>query len=707
MDQANLLHQVTCCIHGSLDQSDIQHALVQQLCCALEGDYAGLLMYDPGMQTVTIAAAYARTQSLSQEASDVPVGLALHLSLESEYGSLPKNRDPWVVRDVETAHISEAERLLLQTARTHSLLMVPIVWQGMWMGTAYVGQTDACRLWAANEISLAKLIAEQAAIALHNAQHYADAQRRAQREQVLNCIAQRIRTSLDIDTTINTALKELLTLTQADALIFATPSKRHSTVFTLSHRVDRSSNASHSLMLRSVRHEAISQFWQEADTDADAELDLETFGDRFLAGLDAQSVMAIANTQSSEITAKGRAHFQQHQIGAWLSASVWYQDRLFGHLIAVRPQPHRWSADECAALDEVANQLAIAISHRRLYAATQRQAERSHRQSKRLAQTLRQLYATQSQLIQTEKMSSLGQMVAGIAHEINNPINFIQGNIPYIARYIDDLISLVTLYQTHFPEVPDAIADLATSIELDFVKADLPKILNSMRAGASRVSDIVSTLRNFSRLNEAERKSVDLHEGIESALLLLKHRLKPHIKVTRHYSELPLIDSYPGQLNQALMNILNNAIDAVNDSHYSASGGSNSSGTSNSSTNSSSINSNDGTAKSSTSQITISTRVLPKTEDFNRRVQVRIRDTGNGIDPAHHSKIFDPFFTTKPVGTGTGLGLSISYRIIVEKHGGRLWFEPADGGGTEFVIELPVHQSYQPSWADPYLSNLV
>jgi signal transduction histidine kinase len=279
-----------------------------------------------------------------------------------------------------------------------------------------------------------------------------------------------------------------------------------------------------------------------------------------------------------------------------------------------------------------------------------------------LETTLTQLQTTQSQLVQTEKMSSLGQMVAGIAHEVNNPINFIHGNLSHVNRYTDDLLGLVALYQAHYPQ---PIADIEAAIEeidLDFLRQDFPQVISSMRMGTGRVKDIVLSLRNFSRLDEAASKAVNLHEGIDSTLLILQHRLKSlacPIVVTKDYGDLPLVDCHAGQINQVLMNILANALDAIAD-HLAA-------------------------QPDYQPEITIRTALVG-----DDRVSIAIRDNGPGIPESVQQRLFDPFFTTKDVGKGTGLGLSISYQIVVDRHLGKLECRSDVGEGTEFWIELPI-----------------
>lgn len=277
-------------------------------------------------------------------------------------------------------------------------------------------------------------------------------------------------------------------------------------------------------------------------------------------------------------------------------------------------------------------------------------------------------------------MSSLGQLVAGIAHEINNPVNFIHGNITHASNYAQDLLHLVELYQQHYPQPVAEIAEEIEAIDLEFLCQDLPKLLASMKIGTDRIRQIVLSLRNFSRLDEAEMKAVDIHEGIDSTLLLLQHRLKakpdhPEIQVIKEYSNLPLVDCYPGQLNQVFMNLLANAIDALEEGRLRGQGGQ------------TSISAFFPDQQSQTPTIRI------RTEIKDDVVLVCIADNGIGMTEDVRQKIFDPFFTTKPVGKGTGMGLSISYKIIVEKHQGKIKCISAPGQGTEFIVAIPQQQS--------------
>ncbi len=284
--------------------------------------------------------------------------------------------------------------------------------------------------------------------------------------------------------------------------------------------------------------------------------------------------------------------------------------------------------------------------------------ERVEQRTEELTAALHELKHTQTQLIQTEKMSSLGQMVAGVAHEINNPVNFIHGNLEYANEYIINLLNLLRLYQQEYPQPTEAIAEEIAEIELDFLREDLLKLLESMKIGSERIRQIVLSLRNFSRLDEAQMKLVDIHEGIDNTLLILNSRLKHGIEVIKNYGELPEIECYPAQLNQVFMNILVNAIDALEESV-------------------------DNSHKSKIPQILIQTQKLDSSQ-----IMVRICDNGPGISPAIQSKLFDPFFTTKAPGKGTGIGLAICYQIV-EKHGGKIEVISSLGAGAEFAIALP------------------
>ncbi|MEG4234753.1 ATP-binding protein [Microcoleus sp. Pol11C3] len=322
------------------------------------------------------------------------------------------------------------------------------------------------------------------------------------------------------------------------------------------------------------------------------------------------------------------------------------------------------------------------------------QAQLRH-QAQQLELALLELQRTQTQLIQTEKMSSLGQLVAGVAHEINNPIGFIYSNLHHAKEYTQALRRMLDIYRQHCPEPIAAIEAEAEKIELDYLLEDLPKVLNSMQQGAERVRDIVLSLRNFCRLDEAQMKQVNIHDGINNTIMLLQSQLKGKpgqeaIAIHKEYSDLPLVQCYPGQLNQVFMNILVNAIYALVESNQHQNADKKSHKKSSCEQKQPCTNS-----QSSPSN---STRLIPairiRTELIEtKKVRIKISDNGPGMTEDVRKRLFDPFFTTKPVGQGTGLGLSISYEIVVNQHGGELKCFSEPGKGTEFAIEIPLQQS--------------
>ncbi len=398
-------------------------------------------------------------------------------------------------------------------------------------------------------------------------------------------------------------------------------------------------------------------------------------------------LQAISSLQNNIITANDARndprtkdflenYLKPLDIFSMLDAGIWIGEEMVGVIcIEKSSQIKYWTIEEEFFVRSIANLVSLAIeaSDRQLVENALRKSETQLRvQKQELNQTLEELKWTQAQMIQSEKMSSLGQMVAGIAHEINSPVNFIHGNVVHAADYTQDLINLLQIYQNHYPHPHPEIKAEIEAIELNFLQEDIKKVLKSIQVGTERIQEIVKSLRNFSRLDEAEIKAVDLHEGIDSTLMILHNRFKPKpeslgIEVIKEYGQLPSIKCYAGQLNQVFMNIIGNAIDAIEDAQSYQS---------------------DPEKQCDIGRIRIKTQVIA-----DNWVEILIADNGVGMSEKVRSNLFEPFFTTKPMGKGTGLGLSISYQIIVEKHQGKLECHSQIGKGTEFVITIPIKLS--------------
>jgi signal transduction histidine kinase len=468
----------------------------------------------------------------------------------------------------------------------------------------------------------------------------------AHREALLNRFASLIRNSLDLDTILETAVQELHNRLEIDVSLFAW------------YRKDGTPTGWD--VVKEVKNPNFSSFI--------GLYPLECWRP-FTCKLINQQVCQLDNVTESDCAMQQM--LLPYGTAAMLSLPIHTQSGKLGAITCGRLASSRsWTDEEIELLQAVANQLAIAINQAHLYEQSCITANIAQTKAAELEVALRELQQTQAKLVQSEKMSSLGQLVAGVAHEINNPLNFIHGNLTHVNQYAQDLLDLIQLYQEYYTHPAPEIQAEIEEIDLDFINEDLPKIISSLEMGTERIRQIVLSLRNFSRVDQAEMKWVDIHEGLDNTLLILAHRLKakverPGIEVIKEYGNLPQVQCYVGQLNQVFMNILNNAIDSIEEYNKERT---------------------KEDIENPVSTIWIDTKVLD-----NNSVMIRIVDNGCGMSEEVRRRLFDPFFTTKPVGSGTGLGMSISYQIV-QKHGGQLTCISAPGQGAEFIVQIPIHQ---------------
>jgi GAF domain-containing protein len=646
-EQQQILFEVVAKIRQSLDLDTIFRTTTTELRRILNADRVGIYRFDPNLnfnegEFITEAVLPAFDSAINVKVYD--------RFFSEKYAKKYSQGQIQVLPDLETAGLSDCHTALLAQFQIKAQIIMPMMNGSALWGLLCVHQCDSPRDWNSSEIQFVTQVGSQLSVALEQAdllaqtrQQTSDLQWAAEQQRILFEVVAKIRESLDINEIFQTATQEVCQFMQVDRIAV--------------HRFN--SDWSGQYVAEFVKEgwiklvgEGINTVWENTYLQSNQ-------GGRYRNN----ETLAVDDIYQG---CHSECHFtilENFQVNAYAIAPIFVGQELWGLLAAYQHSgPRCWQSSEVKFLAQIANQLGVAIQQADLLAQTRRQ-------SAQIAQNLKDLQQAQAQLIQTEKMSGLGQLVAGIAHEINNPVNFIYGNLNHATDYTDNLLSLLELYQQQYPDSSPEIGKLAEDIDLEFLLEDLPKLLLSMKVGADRIRQIVLSLRNFSRLDESEMKQVDIHDGIDSTLLILQHRLKSNadsanIVLVKEYGNLPLVECYAGQLNQVFMNVIGNAIDAFESDKVLD-------------------------RKSVIPEIKISTAVGQLHGNVPSAV-IRISDSGPGISEAMRQRIFDPFFTTKPVGKGTGLGLSISYQIVVDKHGGVFKCSSQLGKGTEFTIEIPI-----------------
>ncbi len=621
------------------------HRCMQIIAQQLEADCAGIWTFNQTHEILELQALAGQSPYIDTIASSITLGSSI-------LSNIAQNQHPYLTNNVASDGCLSIEEWG-DCKQLVAFAGYPLVVEQRLVGTlAFFSRQPLSSI----AHTMLEWIASSIAVAIDRS--WAREELLSRREALLFRLSSQIRDSLELDTILGTAVNEIRKLLQIDRCHFLRCWQQSgSPSLAITHEARRA-NLPSWLGERSAQHFSLlgqrilnSAMIRTDDVACDRVLDAETKQLLEREGITAQLFLPLQSRSG-----------QQGAIVCSHSG-----------------EPRAWSDSEVELLQVVVDQLAIALDQAELYARTQTTAVAAQTQAQQLGQALQDLKQAEVQLIQSEKMSSLGQMVAGVAHEINNPTSFIHGNLTHASRYIQDLLSLIQLYQQRYPQPGEKIEAAIEEIDLDFLLADLPNLMDSMQVGADRIRQIVLSLRNFSRLDRTQMKAVNIHDGINDTLMILRNRLEaksgqPNIQIVKEYGPLPKIECYSGQLNQVFMNILANAIDALESPEHP--------------------DSEALAAVLAGPDASPAPSIRIRTEVTNRDTAViSIADNGPGISDSVKKRLFDPFFTTKPVGKGTGLGLSISYQIVVEKHGGQLKCLSQSGQGSEFWIEIPVKQA--------------
>ncbi|BAZ15964.1 GAF sensor signal transduction histidine kinase [Calothrix sp. NIES-4071] len=643
------LTEVVSKIRSSLDTELILQTTSQEVCKLLKVERVAVYRFNEDWSGEFVS------QFCMAEPQWVGIGIGKNTVWEDTHlqdtkGGRYRNNETFAVADIYNVGHARCHLDLLEQFKIRAYALAPIfVGRSLW-GLLAAYQHSAPRQWDDVEVEFLAQVAGQLGVAIQSADLLSKSQSRATelqqsafQRQILFDVVAKIRASLDLETIFKTMAQEVRRSLKADRV----------GVF----RFDPNSNF--------CSGEFIAEDVLSFESALGSKIEDHCFGEQYAPQYKKGRVQVINDIKEAQFQDCHLEMLERFQIKAQMIVPLMEGERLWGLLcIHQCSRSRNWEEVELKFVTQVAAQLSVALRQANLLHQTREQTDK-------LTKTLNDLQKAQLQIIQSEKMASLGQLVSGVAHEINNPINFIYGNLQHASEYTQQLLHCLQLYRRHYPIPVAEIQHYLDATDLEYLFEDITNIFQSMQIGTDRIREIVLSLRNFSRLDEAELKKVNIHEGIDSTLMILQNRLKPlsdahHIQVIRDYGKLPLVECYPGQLNQVFMNILVNAIDALEEHKQK-------------------LTPEEIKAKPST--IRISTTVID-----NNWVAISIADNGAGITEEVILQLFNPFFTTKPVGKGTGLGLSISYQIVTDTHNGKIYCQSAPGQGAEFVVEIPVSQ---------------
>lgn len=652
----NTIIKLTEQIHSSLDLETVLQSFVKEVRKVLHCDR--VLIY----QFLDDIAGKIIVEDINKNISSLLNIINTDQCFLNNYDQLQSPDYSKVINDIYNANLTPCHQQFLEELNVKSNLIVPISVSGNLWGLIIAHQCDKIRIWITPEIQLLKHISIQAGVAIYQSKLYEQSceaadvatetafelQQVIEQQKATFSVVTKIRESLDLTTIFQATVREIQQILNVDRVAICCFQKDKLNPQLL----DNSEQIKGQFIAEGIK--------QNLPSLLGLEIDYQYLEEKIMTNYEKGLIYQIDNVEEEQkyLLSEEKEFFGQYNVVSHLGIPLFKDEDLWGIICLQSCQyPRQWQLSEIQFVQNISTHLGVAIQQSSLLRKTQQQTEK-------LTKTLEDLKQAQTQLIQGEKLSSLGQLVAGVAHEINNPVNFIYGNLSYLEGYIKDLMELVEVYDQAYPDPVDQVLDEIDEIDFEFLQEDLPKVVNSIRIGAERIRQIVLSLRNFSHKDQNEKKVLNLHEGIDSTLLILYHRLKakahqPEIEVIKHYGELPEIEGYAGQLNQVFMNIFSNSIDAIEDKLIDE--------------------------PDFLPQITVRTKAISESKE----IWIELGDNAKGMAENVCKSIFEPFFTTKPVGKGTGLGLAITHQIIVEKHGGTIECNSEEGKGTMFKIKLP------------------